>query len=64
MKKNIKIKEKKNKDGTVDITMTCKKCGQPIDTATDMGLFCKNMCGVEDSRVAFERIKQMFPFLK
>ena len=44
MKKIVKIKNKKNKDGTIDIVMTCKKCGQPIDHATDMGIFCKNMC--------------------
>ena len=64
MKKNIKVKTKKNKDGSVDVTMTCKKCGQPIDRATDMGVFCKNMCGSEDSRVAYEKIKQLFPFLR
>jgi len=64
MKKNIKIKTKKNKDGSTDITMTCKKCGQPIDCATDMGIFCKNMCGQEDSRIAYEKLKQLFPFLR
>lgn len=44
MKKNIKLSRKQNKDGTTDITMICKICGQPIDHATDMGPFCKNMC--------------------
>lgn len=64
MKKNIKIKTKKNKDGSIDITLKCKTCGEPIDHATDMGIFCKNMCGEVESRVAFEKIKKMFPFLK
>jgi hypothetical protein len=64
MKKNIKIKEKRNKDGSIDITMTCKKCGQPIETVTDMGMFCKNMCGEQESRAAFEKMKKLFPFLK
>jgi ribosomal protein L37AE/L43A len=64
MKKSIKVKTKKNKDGTIDVTMTCKKCGEPIDRATDMGIFCKNMCGSEDSKKAYEKIKTMFPFLK
>ncbi len=64
MKKNIKLKTKKNKDGTIDITMTCKICGKSIDHATDMGMFCKNMCGLSESRAAFDNLKKLFPFLK
>lgn len=64
MSKNIKIRAKKNKDGGVDITLNCKSCGEPIDHATDMGIFCKNMCGFNESKKAFEKLKKMFPFLK
>ncbi len=49
--KYIKYKRRKNKDGTFELQMVCKKCGQPIDHATDIGPLCKNECALRDLQI-------------
>lgn len=58
MKKNIKTLRKKNKDGIIELNLICKNCGLPIDFATDMGVFCKNMCTSETNTRFYNFLKK------
>ena len=44
-----------------DVTITCKKCGEPITHSNEFGMFCDKECDLEDSKnKAFELINKFF----
>jgi predicted nucleic acid-binding Zn ribbon protein len=57
MAKNSRIKVNHTTD---TLNVTCKKCGQPIDHSNQFGMYCKNECGLEEDKKAYQKIKQMF----
>jgi len=36
-----------NEDGSLDVT--CNKCGKPIVSACELGMFCEDRCGYKES---------------
>lgn len=49
-----------DKTSPVNINITCKKCGEPIDHSNEFGMYCKNECGIDEDKKAYQKIKQMF----
>jgi hypothetical protein len=41
-----------NPDGTFAMDVKCSKCGEPITEVNEFGMFCKNLCGLEESKLA------------
>jgi len=64
MSKRIKQELTKNADGTENINISCKICGNPIIKSNDYGMYCEDMCGLEDDKAAYEKIKNMFDIFK
>jgi len=52
-----------NTDNTININLTCKKCGAPVDHSDEYGVWCTNECDREESIEASIKLKKMFPFL-
>lgn len=36
--------------------VTCDDCGKPITVANELGMFCEDMCGIEESKEAGKQI--------
>ena len=43
--------------GNVDVT--CDTCGKPITHSNEFGMFCKDNCGLAESKVAKKRAMDM-----
>ena len=63
MKKNksdrIKQEFSENKDGSINVNVTCKKCGAPVDHADEYGMWCTNECDREEAIEASIKFKKM-----
>ena len=42
--KDIKITEKKDKNGGIHLNINCTHCGKPISKNTDFGMECEDEC--------------------
>lgn len=58
-KGRIKTKVEEKDDGT-HVTVVCKICGEPIIQSNFFGMYCKNKCGMEKDKEAYDKIKKMF----
>lgn len=36
--------------------VTCDDCGKPITVVTEIGMFCEDLCGIEESKKAGKQI--------
>jgi hypothetical protein len=46
--------------GGVNVNITCTDCGEPIDHANEYGMYCKNECGIEEDKTAYQRLMGAF----
>jgi len=60
MSKRIKQTLTLNNDGTKNLSIVCKKCNKPINTSNQYGMYCEDLCGMEDDIKAFKKIQGMF----
>lgn len=60
MSKRIKQEFTQNSDGTENLSLTCKVCGKPIVKSNKFGMYCENMCGLEEDKEAFKKLNDMF----
>ena len=60
MSKRIKTIVTNNPTGGVDVSVSCKICGKPIIKSNKFGMYCENMCGLEDDKKAYNKIKSIF----
>jgi len=49
-----------NSDGTVNVDITCDKCGGPITHANEYGMFCEKECDLEKSKEAKALFDSLF----
>ena len=45
----------------VDIGVTCSKTGKPITVSNKYGMFCEDLCDLQESKDALLKLKAMFP---
>ena len=57
MPANIKITPAPH--GKIDIDVTCEKCGEPIITTDEYGMYCKNRCGEKENKEAAKRLPKI-----
>jgi len=41
-----------NPNGGADITVTCKISGKPVNISNEYGMYCEDMCGLKEDKVA------------
>ena len=58
MRKRIKTKVSGNIDGSFNIDINCKICGEPIIQSNKFGMYCRNKCGMKDDMKAYTKIKR------
>lgn len=56
MGRRIKTTITKNADGSENVTVTCKMCGEPITQTNEFGMYCKNLCGMDKDKEAKKQI--------
>jgi hypothetical protein len=39
--------------------VTCDDCGKPITVVTEIGMFCEDLCGIEESKGAGKEINAL-----
>jgi len=49
----------KSKDGTLNASVTCDRCGEPLTVVNRHGMFCKNRCFEEESIAAESKIEEL-----
>ena len=55
----IKQKFTKNSDGSENINLSCKVCGKPITKTNKFGMYCEDMCGLDEDKKAYEKIEKI-----
>lgn len=53
------IKQKRLKDGRIDIEITCNVCGGPITHSNEYRMFCDNECELKASKKASKKVKRL-----
>jgi len=45
--------------------LNCDQCGKPVSKTNEYGMFCEDMCGLEESKKGFDELRKvmegMFP---
>ena len=57
----IKQKETAAKGGGYNLELTCKKTGKPINVSNDYGMFCEDLCDLQESKDALKKLQRWFP---
>ncbi len=42
-----------------DVEITCDTCGKPISVTNQYGMFCENLCGLEESKEAKKKVDKL-----
>jgi len=50
----------KRPDGKIDMNVLCSRCGKPITVSNKYGMFCEDLCGLEESKRAGREISKAF----
>jgi len=49
------------KAGGVHLEMRCKQSGKPISVSNHYGMFCEDMCDLQENKDAEKKLKSIFP---
>ena len=46
------VQKKKKVKGGFDLSLTCKQTGKPISVSNKWGMFCEDMCDLEENKIS------------
>jgi len=46
-------------EGQVDILVKCKVCGKPITVSNKYGMFCEDLCNMEEEKRAYTTLRTL-----
>jgi len=47
--------------GGENLSMTCEKTGKPINVSNKYGMFCEDLCDLQENKDAMKKLQSMFP---
>lgn len=53
------VSRKKRSDGKDDLTITCDYCGKPITQTNEYGMFCADLCGLEEAKAYDAKLDEL-----
>lgn len=51
------------KNGSISTTMVCKTSGKPITKSNKYGMFCEDMCNLQECKDVHKKLMKLFSFL-